>query len=80
MRYRVKVYRKGLVVIPAEVRRRLGIYEGMILELKVENNSIVLMPPKTLKDAFGVDGDKALEVAKLIVELRKKEVRREIRS
>lgn len=80
MRYKVKVYRKGLVVIPAEVRRKLGIYEGMILELKVENNSIVLIPPKTLKDAFGADGDKALEVAKLIVELRKKEVRREIRS
>ena len=80
MRYKVKVYRKDLVVIPAEVRRKLGIYEGMILELKVENNSIVLIPPKTLKDAFGADGDKALEVAKLIVELRKKEVRREIRS
>ena len=80
MRYRVKVYRKGLVVIPAEVRRRLGIYEDMILELKVENNSTVLTLPKTLKDAFGVNGDKALKVAKLIIESRKKEVEKEIRS
>ena len=80
MKYRVKVYRKGLVVIPAEVRRKLGVYEGMFLELRVEGNSIVLTPPKTLKDAFGVDGDEALKVAKLIVESRKKEVEKEIRS
>ncbi len=80
MKYRVKVYRKGLVVIPAEVRRKLGVYEGMFLELRVENNSIVLTPPKTLKDAFGVDRDEALKVAKLIVKSRKKEVEKEIRS
>ncbi len=80
MKYRVKVYRKGLVVIPAEVRRKLGLYEGMVLELKVEDNSIVLTPPRTLKDAFGVDGDEALKVAKLIIESRKKEVEKEVRS
>jgi len=80
VKYRVKVYRKGLVVIPAEVRRKLGVYEGMFLELRVENNSIVLTPPKTLKDAFGVDRDEALKVAKLIVKSRKKEVEKEIRS
>ncbi|RLE70827.1 MAG: AbrB family transcriptional regulator, partial [Thermoprotei archaeon] len=35
-RYRVKVHKKGLIVIHAEIRRRFGIVEGSYLELVVE--------------------------------------------
>ena len=79
-RYRIKVHRKGLIVIPAEVRRKLGIYEGSYLELIVEDNSIRLLVPKSLRDAFGVDGEKAVEVARLINASRRAEVEKEVRS
>ena len=79
-RYRVKVHRKGLIVIPAEVRRRLGISEGSYLELVVEGNSIRLTVPRSLREAFGVDGEKAVEVARLISVLRRAEVEGEASS
>lgn len=79
-KYRVKVHKKGLIVIPAEVRRKLGIHEGSYLELVVEENDIRLIVPKSLKDAFGVDGEKALEIARLIIASRRAEVEKEIRS
>lgn len=78
-RYRVKVHRKGLIVIPVEVRRKLGIVEGSYVELVVEGDTIRIIVPKTLRDAFGVDGEKALEVARLITASRRKEVSEEVR-
>ena len=53
----VKVHRKGVIVIPAEVRRKLNITEGSVLELEVEGDKIVLKKAMTLLDAFGVDRD-----------------------
>ena len=79
-RYRVKVHRKGLIVIPAEIRKRFGISEGSHLELIVEGDEIRLIIPKSLKDAFGVDGERALEVVKLIHASRRMEIEKEIRS
>ncbi len=79
-RYRVKVHRKGLIVIPAEVRRRLGIREGSQLEMVVDENGIRLLVPGSLREAFGVDGEKAVEVARLINASRRAEVEEEIRS
>jgi len=78
-RYRVKVHKKGLVVIPAEVRRKFGITEGSYLEFIVNGEKIHVVVPKSLKDAFGVDGERAVEVAKLITLSRRKEVEEEIR-
>ena len=79
-RYRVKVHRKGLIVIPAEVRRRLGIREGSYLELVVGADGVYLFVPKSLRDFFGADGEKAVEVARLINASRRAEVEREVRS
>ncbi len=77
-KYRVKVHKKGLIIIPAEVRRRLGIHEGSQLELVVEgSNSIRLIVPESLRNAFGVDGDKALEVIRLIKSSRRAKVEAE---
>ncbi len=39
---RVRVGRRGVIVIPKEVREKLGIEEGMVLELSVEEGKIVL--------------------------------------
>ncbi len=79
LRFRVKVHKKGIVVIPAEVRRILGIEEGSYLDLYVEDNSIRIVVPKDLREAFGIDGERALEVAKLINQSRRAEIE-ELRS
>jgi len=39
---RVRVGKRGVIVIPKEIRERLGIEEGMFLELGVEGDKIVL--------------------------------------
>jgi len=39
---RVRVGKRGVIVIPKEVRERLGIEEGMVLDLRVEADRIVL--------------------------------------
>ena len=73
----VKVHRKGIIVIPAEVRRRLNVKEGSVMELEVEGDKIVLKRKMTLSDMYGVDkvmGDSAL---KELERLRKEEVERE---
>ena len=41
---RVRVKRKGQVTIPLELRTKLGIEEGVILDAKAENGAIVLKP------------------------------------
>ena len=40
--YRVRVGRRGVIVIPRDVREMLGLEEGDVLELRVEGDSIVL--------------------------------------
>jgi AbrB family looped-hinge helix DNA binding protein len=40
----VKVHKKGVVVIPKSIRDALGIVEGTLLEVRIENNKIVLEP------------------------------------
>ncbi|BAB67297.1 AbrB/MazE/SpoVT family DNA-binding domain-containing protein [Sulfurisphaera tokodaii] len=79
-KYRVKVYKKGIIVIPKEIREKIGIKEGDILELTVNGNKIDIEKPMTLLDLFGVDGEVAVEVAKEVIKERRKEVEREIRS
>jgi AbrB family looped-hinge helix DNA binding protein len=42
LRVRVRVGKRGVIVIPKDVRERLGIVDGMILELSVEGDKIIL--------------------------------------
>ncbi|MEM0376501.1 MAG: AbrB/MazE/SpoVT family DNA-binding domain-containing protein [Thermofilum sp.] len=79
-RYRVKVHRKGIIVIPAAVRRRLGIAEGSYIDLVVDESGVRLLTPLDLRRAFGIDGEKALEVIKLISEARREELEKEFRA
>ena len=79
-RYRVKVHEKGLIVIPAEVRRRFGIAPGTYLEMVVEGDSIRLLVPKSLRQAFGIDGERALKVVRLISASRRAGLEEEVRA
>ncbi|MBI4294892.1 MAG: AbrB/MazE/SpoVT family DNA-binding domain-containing protein [Chloroflexi bacterium] len=41
-----KVTRHGQITLPASVRRRLGIEEGDLVEIKIEDEKAVLRPKK----------------------------------
>ncbi|MCG2872080.1 MAG: AbrB/MazE/SpoVT family DNA-binding domain-containing protein [Sulfolobales archaeon] len=73
----VKVHRKGIIVIPAEVRRRLNVKEGSVMELEVEGDKIVLKRKMTLLDMYGVDKEMGDSALKELEKLRKEEVERE---
>jgi AbrB family looped-hinge helix DNA binding protein len=49
----VRVGRKGVVVIPVDVRESLGIGEGSLLALEVSGGAIVLKPLKPLRVKLG---------------------------
>jgi len=40
----VKVYKKGIIVLPKSIRKKTNIEEGMLLEISVEDNKIILKP------------------------------------
>ncbi|GEM_PF-822196 len=40
--FRVRVGKRGVIVIPKEIRDSLGIKEGMVLELEVREDKIIL--------------------------------------
>jgi len=50
------------------------------LQLFLEGDSMRLVVPRDLRSFFGADGVKALEVTKLILEERRKELEQEVRS
>ena len=62
----VRVKRKGQVTIPIELRSKLGIEEGSLLEVGEEGGAIVMRPAPRLKGGKVV-GEK--EYKRLIKEL-----------
>lgn len=42
LHYRVRIGKRGTIVIPKNVRKKLGLAEGMSLELSVEGDRIIL--------------------------------------
>ena len=63
---RVRVKRKGQVTIPLELRSKLGIEEGAILEIKEEQGTIVMKPSPRLEGGKVVGEE---EYKKIISEL-----------
>ncbi len=59
---KTKVSSKGQVVIPKEVRDRLGIKPGTILEVRIEGRRIVLEPALEPPDIFVELGEKSEEI------------------
>jgi len=48
-----RVYRKGIVVLPKDIREKAGVEEGMLLEVSVEEGKIVLKPLNLWDKAWG---------------------------
>ena len=58
----VKVSSKGQIVIPEEIRRKLGLQKGSMIKVVVEGNKIMLMPAlKAPKEAFVSAGPKLVK-------------------
>ncbi|QKR00631.1 AbrB/MazE/SpoVT family DNA-binding domain-containing protein [Metallosphaera tengchongensis] len=74
----VKVYKKGIVVLPLSVRERINIREGSRLEVEIVDNAIVLRPKSTLLEAFGVDDkETGKRLVKELEEDRRVEIEKE---
>jgi len=73
----VKVHKKGIIVLPMEVRRKLNITEGSRLELEVADGRVVLKPKFTLLDAYGIDAG-GKEAGKGLLRELEEERRREV--
>ena len=75
VRYIVKVSKKGQIVIPAKIRRKYNITEKVVVTAGREG--IKITPVIPLEELFGADGQVMRQIAKEIVEERRKEIRRE---
>ena len=71
---KIRMSRKGQVVIPAEIRKKYKLKEGEILFLEEEDGSIKLLPRTKLRSLCGTWPDLDIEtVTKEIIEDRKRD-------
>ena len=75
MRFIVKVGRKGQVVIPAEIRRKYGIKNKVVI--RADEDGVKIVPVISLEEMFGIDGEVMKDIAKEIVKERLEEIGRE---
>ena len=75
MRFIVKVSRKGQVVIPAEIRRKYGIKNKVVI--RADEDGVKIIPVISLEEMFGIDGEVMKDIAKEIVKERLEEMGRE---
>ncbi len=68
----VKVKRKGQVTIPAELRQRLKIEEGSLLEVREHKEGILLIPSGPLEGGEVVGEDSYRKVLQELDSTRKK--------
>jgi len=67
----VRVKRKGQVTIPSELRSRLGIKEGALLEVETEDGAIVLRLAPPLEGGKVVGEEEHKQVMDELEKLRK---------
>lgn len=68
---RVRVKQKGQVTIPLELRSKLGIEEGVLLEVEEREGTIVLKPAPPLKGGRVVGEEKHRQIMRELDQLRK---------
>ncbi len=54
----VKVMARGLIALPSEVRKKLGVKEGDILRVEVKENEVILKKGKRIYDLKGALSEK----------------------
>ena len=74
----VAVGPKGRVVIPASIRRELGIDEGSELVALVEGEAVVLVPRSAVKSRLrSIFADTGVSMRQELIDERRAEARRE---
>jgi AbrB family looped-hinge helix DNA binding protein len=68
---KVQVKRKGQVTIPKELRSKLGIEEGTILEITTQDNTIILKPAPRLEAGEVVGEEEHKKIIKELDESRR---------
>ena len=49
----IKVHKKGIIIIPKGIREKAGIVEGMLLEVSLEKDRVVLKPLNLWNKVWG---------------------------
>jgi AbrB family looped-hinge helix DNA binding protein len=68
---KVRVKRKGQVTIPQEIRTKLGIEEGALLEIQTQDDTIVLKPAPRLEAGEVVGEEEYKRIIKELDESRR---------
>ena len=76
MKYTSTVTEKGMITLPADIRRKYSIKKGSKVTLTDEEKGILITPIPKLEDLFGIDPSMK-EVAKAISEGRREEIQHE---
>jgi len=53
----VRVYKKGIIVLPKSIRDKVGVEEGMLLKVFIEDDRIVLKPLDLWNRVWGCGKD-----------------------
>lgn len=69
---RVRVKQKGQVTIPQEIRNKLGIEEGTILDITAQDGTIVLKPLPRLEAGDPVGEEEYKKIIAELDELRRR--------
>ncbi|MGC8998956.1 MAG: AbrB/MazE/SpoVT family DNA-binding domain-containing protein [Candidatus Bathyarchaeia archaeon] len=76
MKYTSTVTEKGMITLPAELRRKHSIKKGSKVKFIETERGILIVPIPSLEDLFGIDPTMK-EVAKAISEGRREEIKLE---
>ena len=76
VKYTSTVTEKGMITLPADMRRKYSIKRGSKVKLMEEGKGILVVPIPKFEDLFGIDPSMK-EVAKAISEGRREEIEHE---
>ncbi|BDC17535.1 AbrB/MazE/SpoVT family DNA-binding domain-containing protein [Acidianus sp. HS-5] len=70
--YKLKIHKKGIIVIPKEIRDKLNLKEGDEVNAVFDDEGIYIFPKEDIRKFFGSDKD-ALKALEILEEERRKE-------
>ncbi len=77
---KTKITSKGQVVIPKDIREKLGLNPGTILNVKVEGKKIILEPASEPPEIFVELGERSEEILKELREESEERIKRLLRD
>jgi len=79
VKYTSTVTEKGMITLPADIRRKYSIKKGSKVKLMEEEKGILVVPIPKFEDLFGIDPSMK-EVAKAVSEGRREEIQHETKE